>query len=115
MKFEDSSNYCPTINDAALVFFSMTLKWYKKYGNLSENDLSVTKGKILINTSNESKVLGVKVIFQAGFSLQFGRNEPELLQIFQTFLVQRIWDISYNENSFVSDVPDLLGLENPFP
>ena len=66
--------------------------------------------KYIVNSSKS-----VNVIFQNGFSLLFGRNEPELLKIFQTFLVQQIWDISHNESLIESELPDFFGLENPFP
>ena len=62
MKFEDSSNYQPTIDAAALVLFAMALKWRRVYNNSVENEEQVTKAKISIETNYESKVLSSKCV-----------------------------------------------------
>ena len=98
MKFDDSSNYRPTIDEAGLEFFASTpLKWYTIFGNPSEKEDEVTRAKILMNTTLTSQVKSAAVRFQNGFNIDFAENVPEILEIFQDFLVQRIWYIPYDE------------------
>ena len=78
----------------------MALKHYEDHKNAFLTEREDFKGKIIMKTNDRNKVLSAAVIFRNGAYLKYGRNEPELLQVFQNLLIQKIWSIPTDEILF---------------
>ena len=75
----------------------MALKHYEEQRNILQAERETFMGKIIMKKSDRDKVLSAAVIFKNGAYLKFGRNNPELLQVFQNLLIQKIWSSPFDE------------------